>query len=113
MGRRVVTGRQRVITVTNRGTTVVMTGYRVAEIARHAGLRPIFSGASQGWITDASRLGDLLAHCQHRNIAVTVLDDPADHHEADRADHHSNDDQQEQRAADQQEQHLDLFGGVA
>ncbi len=98
--------RGRAITVTDRGGTIVMTGYRVAEIARHAGLRPIFSGASHGWITDSSRLGDLLAYCQHRNIAVTVLDD------------HRDDEQRavpgaskQVQAARQQEALIDLFGG--
>ena len=74
MGGRVVTRRARTITVTHRGTTIVMRGYKVAELARHAGLRPIYSGVAQGWVTDAARLPDLLAYLQHRNIAVTVTE---------------------------------------
>lgn len=69
--------RGRTITVTDRGTTIVMTGHKVAEVARHAGLRPIYSGVSQGWVTDARRLPDFLAFCQSRRIEVTIVDEAA------------------------------------
>ena len=64
--------RGRTITVTDRGATIVLRGYGVAEIARHAGVRPIYSGVAQGWVADAHRLGDFLAFCQSRNIVVDV-----------------------------------------
>ena len=60
------------IQVTDRGDTIVIAGYRAAETARHAGLRPIYSGVSRGWITDSKRLPDLLAFCQLRHIEVDL-----------------------------------------
>jgi len=91
-----VSTRARVIAVTDRGTTIVMRGHKVAEIARHAGIRPIFSGVSQGWLADCSRLGDLLAFCQSRNIAVTLTNQCV-RDEVDRDVRHDG--------------HLELFGG--
>jgi hypothetical protein len=66
--------RGRVIMITDRGATIVMTGYKVAQIARLAGLRPVYNGVAQGWVSDGRKLGDLLAFCQSRNIAVTVTE---------------------------------------
>lgn len=60
------------ITVTDRGTTIVLTGYKVVETAKRAGLRPIYNGVAQGWVTDAHRLPDLLAFCQSRSIPVEI-----------------------------------------
>lgn len=102
--------RGRTITVTDTGDTIVMTGYQVADIARRAGLRPIYSGVSHGWVTDAHRLADLLAFCQSRRIAVTVVsEEDRDLHAEEDRDLHGRDDPlgDEHRGHD----HLDLFGG--
>lgn len=64
--------RGRTITVTDRGTTVVLRGYRVAELARCAGLRPVFNGVAGGWVADGDRLADLLAYLDSRRVAYTV-----------------------------------------
>ena len=64
---------RRQITVRDRGTTIVLTGCKVAEIARHAGLKPIYNGVAHGWVSDADRLPDFLAFCQSRHIEVSVV----------------------------------------
>ena len=78
--------RGRTITVLERGATAVLRGWRVAEIARHAGLKPIYSGAAQGWLIDASRVGDFLAHCQRRHVAVDVERSPSSWSPSDQLD---------------------------
>jgi len=65
------------ITVTDRGTTIVLTGYKVQQVARHAGLRPIYNGVARGWVTDAKRLPDFLAFCQSRHIDVVIVGEAA------------------------------------
>lgn len=58
----------RCCTITPDGNIVVMRGWRVAELARQAGLKPTYSGAVGGWMLDAKRLPDLVAHLEYRNI---------------------------------------------
>lgn len=65
------------ITVTERGTTIVLTGHKVQQVARHAGLRPVYNGVARGWVTDARRLPDLLAFCQSRRIDVVIIGEAA------------------------------------
>ncbi|MDP9822775.1 hypothetical protein [Nocardioides massiliensis] len=55
---------------------MIVRGWRAGDLAREAGLRPIWSGVSSGWMLDASRLPDLSAYLESRNIPV-VIDDPA------------------------------------
>lgn len=67
--------RRLTVTVAPDGATFVLRGWGGGQVARDAGLRPIFSGSaggSGGWILDATRLPDLLAAAQSRNIAVLV-----------------------------------------
>jgi hypothetical protein len=89
------------------GATFVLRGWRGGELARDAGLKPVWSaaaGGNGGWILDASRPPDLLAAADRRNIAVQVegvgLTDIPSPDRSDR-DVHRDDDQ------------LDLFGGDA
>lgn len=67
----------RVVTLTNDGQIIVMRGYKVAGIARGAGLRPTYSGSAGGWMLDASRLPELVAYLEHRNYRYRLDDDQA------------------------------------
>lgn len=55
------------------GRIVVFTGWRVAELLKEAGAKPIYAGTVGGWMIDRHRLGDVLAYLEQRNISVTVL----------------------------------------
>jgi hypothetical protein len=62
----------RVLTLTRDGGLVVIRGYRAAEAARGAGLRPTYSGSAGGWMLDASRLPELVAYLEYRNRRYTL-----------------------------------------
>lgn len=63
------------ITVTKDGACLVVRGWRAADLAREAGLRPVYSGVSRGWLLDVRRLSDLVAFLESRNVPV-VIEDP-------------------------------------
>jgi hypothetical protein len=65
----------RVLTLTNDGSLVVIRGYKAAEAARGAGLRPTYSGSAGGWMLDASRLPELVAHLEYRNRRYTLAEE--------------------------------------
>ena len=57
-------------TIEEKGRQVVLRGWKVAELAREAGAKPIFVGSVGGWMIDAGRLPDLLAVLDRRGISV-------------------------------------------
>ncbi|GAA1543527.1 hypothetical protein [Nocardioides humi] len=66
---------RRRITVTLDGRVAIFRGWRVAELIKDAGAKPIFSrsaGSAGGWMIDRHRLGDVLAYLEQRGLAVTV-----------------------------------------
>ncbi len=62
----------RPIRVRERGRTFVATGPHVADVCRAAGLKPIYNGLARGYVMDAARLPDLLAHAAHHHIPVRL-----------------------------------------
>jgi hypothetical protein len=69
---------RRRIKIIDHGETVVIHGWRGGDLAREAGVRAVFNGASGGWVADATRLPDLVAYLQYRNIVVSVLPNGGD-----------------------------------
>lgn len=65
----------RTIKIRNRGTTIVLNGYRVSRLAQDAGLRPVFNGIAGGWVADSTRLADLTAYLDHRRVGYEVTTD--------------------------------------
>lgn len=63
---------KRKITITADGSIVVFRGYKVADIARSAGLRPTYSASAGGWMLDANRLPELVAYLEYRNYRYEV-----------------------------------------
>lgn len=61
------------VTIAGDGRTFGARGWRVVELMRGAGLRPIFVGGS-GWTADYGRLADLIAYLEHRHIPVLIED---------------------------------------
>jgi hypothetical protein len=64
---------RRRIKIIDHGETVVIHGWRGGGLAREAGVRAVFNGASGGWVADAKRLPDLVAYLQYRNISASIL----------------------------------------
>ena len=62
----------RQISITHDGNIVVIRGWKVAELARQAGLKPTYAGTVQGWMLDAKRLPDLIAHLEYRNVRYVI-----------------------------------------
>lgn len=62
----------RTITITAKDNIVILRGWRVAELARQAGLRPTFAGTVRGWMLDANRLPDLVAHLDYQNVRYVL-----------------------------------------
>lgn len=63
---------RRKITISPDGELVIIKGYKVAEIARAAGLRPTYSGSAGGWMLDASRLSELVVWLEYRNFRYEI-----------------------------------------
>lgn len=74
-GPSVITRRRVTVTVSEDGQRFFLRGWRAVELAREAGLEPVYNGVT-GWTADAARLGTLLAYLDHRHVLVTV-EDPA------------------------------------
>ena len=53
---------------------MVLRGYRAAELARDAGLKPIWAGSARGWILDLHRLTDLAAYLDYRGVEYFVTE---------------------------------------
>lgn len=64
---------RRKITITPDGSIVVIKGYKIAEIARAAGLRPTYSASAGGWMLDVKRLPELVAWLEYRNFRYEVI----------------------------------------
>lgn len=64
---------RRRLKIVDRGPTFVMHGWRSGDLAHEAGVRAVFNGVAGGWVGDASRLPDLMAYLQYRNIVVSVV----------------------------------------
>ena len=56
--------------------TITVRGPQVRECLRHARMRPIYVGTSQGWMLDRRRLPDALAALQRASYAVRLEGDP-------------------------------------
>lgn len=63
------------ITITGHGVIVVLRGWRAAQLARQAGLKPTYSGTVQGWMLDTNRLPDLVAWLESRNVRYELEGD--------------------------------------
>lgn len=68
---------RRKITITADDRLVVVSGYKVAEVARAAGLRPTYSASAGGWMLDLARLPDLVSWLEYRNIRYELEDGSA------------------------------------
>lgn len=66
---------RRIITIEPDGKIMVIRGYKVAEVARAAGLKPTYSASAGGWMLDADRLPELVAWLEYRNFRYVVEDD--------------------------------------
>lgn len=64
----------RTITITRKGTIVVLHGWKVAQLARQAGLKPMYAGTVQGWMLDAHKLPDLVGWLEYRNVRYELAD---------------------------------------
>lgn len=62
----------RLLRVRECGRTIVVTGYRAADLCRAAGLKPLWNGVSRGYVLDAHRLPDVLARAEHEGRPVTI-----------------------------------------
>ncbi|WP_377322845.1 hypothetical protein ACFJIY_25255 [Pimelobacter simplex] len=65
----------RLIKITVDGRAAVIHGWQAKELALEAGAKPLYSASAGGWMIDACRLGDLLAHLHQRGIRVHVQPD--------------------------------------
>lgn len=54
------------------GSVVIFQGWRVADLLRAADTKPIYAASAGGWMVDLSRLADVVAYLEYRNVAVTV-----------------------------------------
>lgn len=54
------------------GSTFVLRGWRGGDLAREAGLKPIWSATAGGWQMDTTRLPDLRAYLDFRNVPADV-----------------------------------------
>ena len=66
--------RRRIVLI-DRGATFVVRGWRGGELAREAGMWPVFNRVAQGWVLDTKVLPDFVAYLEYRNIAVMVRAD--------------------------------------
>lgn len=48
--------------------TFIVRGWRVRDISTEAGVKVIYAGSVNGWIGDIGRLGEVLAHLDHRHL---------------------------------------------
>lgn len=71
---------RRKITITPDDKIIVIRGYKVADVARSAGLRPTYSASAGGWMLDAARLPDLVSWLEYRNFRYEVEGAAPDHH---------------------------------
>ncbi|WP_148576049.1 hypothetical protein [Nocardioides caldifontis] len=61
------------MTVLERGSTIVVRGWRVGDLLTEAGLRPVFNGIAGGFVLDADRLPDVVAALEYRNLPVAIV----------------------------------------
>ncbi|CUR54206.1 hypothetical protein NOCA2140029 [metagenome] len=67
---------RRKITIEIKGRIIILRGWQVFGLARGAGCKPTYLGTVGGWALDATRLPDILAYCDLRNIATEVTGMP-------------------------------------
>lgn len=65
---------RRLISVEVDGTIFAIRGWKAHGLALGAGLRPTYSGVRGAWVADSSRLAELVAYLQYRNIPVEIHD---------------------------------------
>jgi hypothetical protein len=68
-----MSGRRR-ITLTLSGSIVVAKGWRCGPLVVEAGVNPTHSASAGGWMFDRTRLPDVEAYLQSRNIPVVIVD---------------------------------------
>lgn len=59
------------------GTVTFFRGWRVSNLLRDAGTKPIYSTPRGAYMVDTTRLPDVLAYLESRNIGVAVTDPSA------------------------------------
>lgn len=64
--------RCRTVKVRTSNRSFVASGWKVADLCRNAGLKPIYSVPAGGYLMDLHRLPDLLAHADHVGVQVIV-----------------------------------------
>jgi hypothetical protein len=69
---------RRRLKIIDRGNTVVLHGWRAGDLAKEADVRAVFNGIAGGWVADASRLPDLVAYLQYRNVTVSIVPEGGD-----------------------------------
>ncbi len=62
--------------IIDRGDTFVLHGWHAGDLAKEAGVKAVFNGIAGGWVADGTRLPDLMAYLQYRNIGVRLLPEP-------------------------------------
>ncbi|CUR54662.1 hypothetical protein NOCA2210012 [metagenome] len=67
---------RRRVTIEIKGRIIILRGWQVFGLARGAGCKPTYLGTLGGWALDATRLPDILAYCDTRNIATEVTGMP-------------------------------------
>jgi len=53
---------------------LVLRGWKGGELARNAGLWPLWIGTVNGWVLDLDRLPDLVAYLEYRGVRVRVTE---------------------------------------
>jgi len=62
------------ITVASDRAVVMIRGWRAADLARGAGLRPSDIGVA-GWVLDYGDLGTLVAYLEHRRVFAEIVEE--------------------------------------
>lgn len=67
-------GRTATIVVEEHHKRAILRGWKMGELAREAGAWPVFSGVTGGWSIDLSKLPDVVALAEYRNIRLTITE---------------------------------------
>lgn len=54
----------------DKGGVYCVRGWRAKELIAAAGIKPFFAGG--GWVVDAARMPDLLAHLDRRHVVLDI-----------------------------------------
>lgn len=56
---------------------VLVRGYGAADLLRAAGLKPMWSAISRGWVLDLKYLGDVEVVCMRNGIGLRIVGEAA------------------------------------